>query len=183
MIEQGPKTFCAALDAEDAEQWNETIVKEMASMECHEVLTFVDKVPEGASMFGSRWVMGRKLMANGTIDKWKVRHVRRGDLQKPGDYNAITSQVVDLASIWLCLGLAATHELEITVLDSPTAFLGCLLDATLYLRLSEGEWPDCIGRARPLVKLNITHYGIKQASREYYEEVFDFIVDHLGLQA
>jgi hypothetical protein len=41
-------------------------------MESHEVFTFVEKVPDGASMIESRWVMGRKLMANGTIDKWKV---------------------------------------------------------------------------------------------------------------
>jgi hypothetical protein len=72
MIEQGPKTYRAALDAEDAEHWTETIRKDMASMESHEVFTFVDKVPEGASMIGSRWVMGRKIIANGTIDKWIV---------------------------------------------------------------------------------------------------------------
>jgi len=72
MIEQGPKTYHAALDAEDAEQWKEAIGKEVASMESYEVFTFVEKVPQGASMIGSRWVMGRKLMANGTIDKWKV---------------------------------------------------------------------------------------------------------------
>jgi hypothetical protein len=171
------------LDAEDAEQWKEAIVKEMASMERHEVFTFVEKVPEGASMIGSRWVMGRKLMANGTIDKWKVRLVGRGDLQKPGDYNDITSPVIDSASIRLALGLAAKHDLEIAVLDIPTAFLGCPLHETLYMRLPEGEWPDPYGHTRPLVKLNKTLYGIKQANREYYEEVFDFIVDDLNLQA
>jgi len=94
MIEQGPKTYRAALDAEDAEQWKEAIGKEIASKESHQVLTFVDKVPEGVSMIGSRWVMGRKLMANGTIDKWKVRLVGRCDLQKPGDYNDITLQLL-----------------------------------------------------------------------------------------
>jgi hypothetical protein len=31
--------------------------------------------------------------------------------------------------------------------------------------------------------LNKTLYGIKQANREYYEEVFDFVVDDLNLQA
>jgi len=51
------------------------------------------------------------------------------------------------------------------------------------MRLPEGEWPDPYGRARSLVKLNKTLYGIKQANREYYEEVFDFIVDDLNLQA
>jgi len=72
MIEQGPKTYRAALDEEDAKQWKAAIVKEMASMESHEDFTFVDKVPEGSTMIGSRWVMGRKLMANGTMDKWNV---------------------------------------------------------------------------------------------------------------
>jgi hypothetical protein len=53
-------------------------------MDSHEVFTLGEKVTEGASMIGSRWVMGRKLMANGTIDKWKVRLVGRSNLQKPG---------------------------------------------------------------------------------------------------
>jgi len=58
MSEQGPKTYRAALDAEDNKQWTEAIGKEMASMESHDVFIFVDKVPEGASMIGSSWVMG-----------------------------------------------------------------------------------------------------------------------------
>jgi len=72
MIEQGRETYHAALDAKDAEQWKEAIGKEMASMESHEVFTFVEKVPEGPSMIGSHLVIARKQMANGTIDKWKV---------------------------------------------------------------------------------------------------------------
>jgi len=51
------------------------------------------------------------------------------------------------------------------------------------MRLPDGEWPDdpyC--RARPIVKLNKTLYGIKWANRQYFEEVFDFIVNDLGLQ-
>jgi hypothetical protein len=183
MIKQGPKTYRAALDADDAEQWKEAIGKQMASMESHEVFTFVEKVPEGASMIGSRWVMGRKLMANGTINKWKVRLVGRGDLQKPGDYNDITSPPIDSASIWLAPGIAVKHDLEIALRDIPTAFLGCPLHGTLYMRRPEGEWPDPYGRARPLVKLNKILYGIKQANQEYYAEVFDLIVDDLNLQA
>jgi len=183
MIEQGPETYRAALDAEDAEQWKEAISKAVASMESHEVFTFVEKVPEGSTMVGSHWVMGRNLMANGTIDKCKVRLVGRGDLQMPGDFNDITSPVIDWASIRLALGFAAKHDIEIAILDIPTAFLGCPLHDTPYMRLPDGEWPDPYCRARPLVKLNKTLYGIKQANWEYYEEVLDFIVDDLGLQA
>jgi hypothetical protein len=59
MIEQGPKTYRAALDAEDAEQRTDAIGTELASMESHELFTFFEKVPEGASMIESRWVIGR----------------------------------------------------------------------------------------------------------------------------
>ena len=155
----------------------------MASIENHEVISFVEKVPESASMIGSRWVVGRKLMANGTIAKWKVGLIGRGDLQKPGDYNDITSPVIDSASIRLALDVAPMHHCEIAVLDIPITFLGCPLHETLYMRLPEGEWPDPYGRTGPLVKLNKTLYGIKQVNREYYDEVFDFIVDNLNLQA
>jgi len=183
MIEQGPKSYCAALDAADAEQWKECIGKEVASMESPEVFTFVEKVPEGASMSGSRWVMGRKLMANGTIDKWKVRLVSGGDLQKPGDDTDITSPLIDSASIRLALGLAAKHNLDIAVLDIPTAFLCCPVHETLYMHFPEGEWPNPYSRTRPLVKLNKSLYGIEQGNQEYYEEVIDFIVEDLNLEA
>jgi hypothetical protein len=107
-------------------------------------------------------------MANGTIDKWKVRLVGWGDLQKPGDYNDITSPVIDSALIRLAPGLAGRMYLEIAVVDIPPAFFACPLDQTLYMRLPKGEWADPYGRARPLVILNVTLYGIKQANREYY---------------
>jgi hypothetical protein len=121
-------------------------------------------------------------MANGTIDRCKVPLVGRGDLQKPGDYYDITSEVIDSTLIWLALGLAATHDLDIAVLDIPTAFLGCSLHETLYMRLPEGERPDPYGRARPLGKFNKVVYGIKQSHRAYYEGVFDLTVDYLNLE-
>jgi hypothetical protein len=183
MIEQGPKTYHTVLDAEDAGQWKEAIGQEMASIQSHEAFTFVENVAEDASMIGSCSVMGRKLLANVTIDKWKVQPLSRGDLQKPGNYNDITSPVIDSASIRLAIGLPAKHDVEIAILDILTAFLGCQLHETLYMCPSEGEWPDRYGSTRPVAKLNESLLSIKQANREYYEEVFDFIVDHLNLQA
>jgi hypothetical protein len=123
IVEPGPKTNKIGHNADDSEQWKEAIGNEMASMESYGVLTFVQKVPSGTSMIESRWVMGRKLLANGHIDKWKVRLVGRGDLQKPGDYNEITSPVINSASIRLALGLAAEYDLEIAILDVLTEFL------------------------------------------------------------
>ena len=94
----------------------DVIGKQVASIESHEVFTFVEKVPDGVNMIASHWVMGTMLMANVTIDKWKVRLGGRGDLQMPDDCNYITSPVIDSASISYSLGLPSKHDLEITVL-------------------------------------------------------------------
>jgi hypothetical protein len=107
MIEHGPETYKIALNSDYSEQLKEAIGMEMASLESYGVFTFVQKVPSGADIIESRWVMDRKLLVNGQIDKWKVRLVGQGDLQKPGDYNEITFPVIDTASIRLALGLAA----------------------------------------------------------------------------
>jgi len=80
-------------------------------MKRNEDFKFVEKVVEGASMIGCCLGMGSKLMANRTIDKWKVRHVGNGYLQMPRDYNDITSPVIDSASIRLALALAAKYDL------------------------------------------------------------------------
>jgi hypothetical protein len=108
-------------------------------MESHGMFTFVERPPGDASMIESQWVMGRKLLANGQTDKWKVRLVGRGDQQRPGDYHAITSPLIDSASVQLALSLAAQHDVEIAILDMPTAFLGCPLQETLYMRLTDGK--------------------------------------------
>jgi hypothetical protein len=103
-------------------------------------------------------------------------------ISKSLDYNDITSPVINLASIRLALGLVAKQDLEIAIPDIPTAFLGCALNETLYMCLPNSECPDPSGRTRPLVKMNKTLYGIKQANWEYDEEVFDVIDDDLNLQ-
>jgi len=75
------------------------------------------------------------------------------------------------------------RDFEIAFLNIPTVSLGCALHETLHMSLPEGEWPDPYGSTRPLVKLNTTLSIINQANGEYYEAVFDLIVDDLNLHA
>lgn len=134
-------------------------------------------------------MLGLKLSADGTTDKWKARLVGRGDRQVEGrNYGDIMSPVVDSTSICLVLGLAARHNHEIITLDAATAFPGCPLEETLYMTLPQGLWGcrDPYQWDRPIVKLRKTIYGIRQANREFAEEVFEFAVDNidgLGLKA
>jgi hypothetical protein len=129
-------------------------------------------------------VLGRKFPGNGWTEKWTVRLVGHGEQQSPGDYDDITSAVIESASVRLDLGLAANQNLAIATLAILTGFLRCPLQETLYMCLPDGQWPeDPNCRACRIVKLNKMLYGIKQVNREYFEEVFDFTVDHLGVQA
>jgi len=151
IIEPGLETYKAAMEAEDSDQCIKVIGKEVTSVDNHEVFTFMQKVPEGASIIQSRWVMGKKLLANEQNDKWQVRLVDRGDRQKPGNYNNINSPVINSVSSWLALGLAANYDLKIALVYIPNGFLGFPLYNTPSMRLPDGEWPDPDGRARPLL--------------------------------
>jgi hypothetical protein len=85
IIAPGPKTYGAALNSEDADQWKEATGKEVSSMKSHGVFTFVERPPGDASMIESCWVMGRKLLGNAQTEKWKVRLVGHGDQHMPAD--------------------------------------------------------------------------------------------------
>jgi hypothetical protein len=112
--------------------------------------------------------------------------IAQGFTQKEGqdfDSNAISSPVVDASTIRLSLGLAAQHNLQIGILDCPTAFLGSTLHGTICLRLPEGNLQDPWNRERPLVRLRKTLYDLKQFARGWFKDVYDFLVDHLALRA
>jgi hypothetical protein len=179
MVEAGPTSYRAAMASKEADQWEAAISSEKTSLEEHEAFEFVDQVPDHANIIDGKWVLQRKLKVDGSIDKHKARLVARGDRQKEGiDYFDITSPVVDASIIRFALGLAVQRGMHIATLDVPTAFLGSKLDETIYMRLPECDWSDMdpASRSRPLVKLRATLYGLKQAGRYWFEDVYDFVV-------
>jgi hypothetical protein len=189
MVEPGPKTYRAALKTPEAEEWKAAVNTETTALESHQAMEFIpEALPPEATVVNSRWLLSKKFKATGEIDKYKARLIAQGFTQKEGqdfDGNAISSPVVDASTIRLCLGLAAQHNLHIAILDCPTAFLGSTLHETIYLRLPEGNWQnhDPWKRERPLVRLRKTLYGLKQSARGWFEDVYDFLVDHLALRA
>jgi hypothetical protein len=179
------------LKTPDAEEWTAAVNTEIAALDSHQALEFVpEELPQGATgtIVKSRWLLSKKFKATGEIDKYKARLIAQGYTQQEGrdfDANAISSPVVDASTIRFCLGLAAQHNLHIAILDCPTAFLGSTLHEEIYLRLPEGDWEarDPWKRARPLVRLLKTLYGLKQSARGWFEDVYDFLVDNLHLTA
>jgi hypothetical protein len=135
MVEPGPKNYRAALNTPEAEQWKAAVNTETIALDSHQAMEFI---PEGlspeATVVNSRWLLSKKFKVTGEIDKYKARLIAQGFTQKDClDFygNAIFSPVVDSSTIRLCLGLAAQHNMQIAILDCPTAFLGSTLHENL----------------------------------------------------
>jgi hypothetical protein len=170
----GPKTYEDAEASEEAEEWMGAIASEQASLRQHDVYEFVEKAP--GKVVDGKWVMVLKQHPDGTIEKYKVRLVARGDMQSAEEYSEISSPVVDAEVVRLTLSEAARNDLEIAVLDVPTAYLGATLQEEVYLRLPTAVWADDPWkRKRPLVRLKKSVPGLKQSGKCWFDDISAFV--------
>jgi hypothetical protein len=178
----GPKTYEEAEASDEAEEWKGAIASEQASLRQHDVYEFVEKAP--GKVVESKWVMVIKQLPDGTIEKYKARLVVRGDMQTSAEYSEISSPVVDAEVIRLTLAEAARKDLDIAVLDVPTAYLGATLQEEVHIRLPAAVWKDDPwGRKRPLVRLKKSVPGLKQSGKCWFDDISAFIEQELGLKA
>ena len=139
--EEGPRTYEGALKSEHAESWKEAFRSEMDSLNKHQVFDRAINSTEAAELSNTgkivdgRFVLTIKYHVDGSLDKFKARLIARGFTQNPEDYGEIMAPVVDAVAIRYSLGYAAKHDLEIAVLDVPTAYLGATLNEEVYLKL------------------------------------------------
>ena len=88
-----PRNMCKAMAAPDADQWKDTMGKEMANLKAHNVYELVPHMP-GMHTLQLGWVLHHKFK-NGVFKKNKARLVARGNHQRPGvDYNESFSPVM-----------------------------------------------------------------------------------------
>jgi len=95
------------------------------------------------------------------------------------DFNETFSPVVNSVALRALLAMAAQHGYAINSFDVPNAFLKGVLKETVYMHQPKGTQkggPDFI------CKLIKCLYGLKQASREFYTLLRDFLLS-LGFQS
>jgi len=98
-IEEDPKTYQEAIKSIDATFWKEAIKSEIDSLESNKTWELID-LPKGCKPISSKWILKRKLRADGSIDKYKARLVSRGFDQGKGiDYFDTYSPVTKIATI------------------------------------------------------------------------------------
>nr|KAJ0206427.1 hypothetical protein LSAT_V11C500257910 [Lactuca sativa] len=105
------KTFSEAMASRDVHLWKEEIQDEIDSI-MHNNTWVLSDLPPVCKALGSKWILKRKMMADGTIDKYKSRLVIQDFRQKEGiDFFDTYAPVARISTIRLLLALAAIHIL------------------------------------------------------------------------
>jgi hypothetical protein len=173
-----PKGLRAALASEHAEYWVEAVLKEYTSILSHDVFKVVRRCDcGGVPVLRCHLLFNIKSNADGSIDRFKSRLVVDGCAQTAGiDFDAIFATVVKFATFRMAIHLAAVRNYNVTGIDVSTAFLYGLIDKDVYMMMPEGL-PRYDEHGNELIcKLLKSIYGLRQASRIWYEHFFASMV-------
>ena len=80
-MDDTPRTIEEAYSFPDADYWKEAVRSEINSIMSNGTWEVVER-PYGCKLIGCKWVFKKKLMPDGTIEKYKVRLVAKGYTQK-----------------------------------------------------------------------------------------------------
>ena len=171
-----PQTYKEAITSPEALSWKEAINSEVESILQNHTWELVD-IPPGSKPIGCKWIFKRKLKADGSVDKYKVRLVAKGYTQKEGiDYFDTYSPVSRITSIRTLIAIASLNNMEIHQMDVKTAFLNGELDEEIYMEQPEGFVVQ--GQENKVCKLVKSLYGLKQAPKQWHEKFDHTMLSH-----
>ncbi|KAL3652410.1 hypothetical protein CASFOL_002091 [Castilleja foliolosa] len=158
-------------------QWREAMNKEFTALMRNRTWCLTD-LPKDKRAIGCRWVYKLKRAADGTVARCKARLVAKGYSQVPGfDYIDTYSPVVRPATVRTVMSIALHKGWKINQVDVDNAFLHGDIDTGLYM-----VQPPCFikpGQEHLVCKLNKSLYGLKQASRTWFNR-FESVMAALG---
>lgn len=172
-----PKTY---FEASKFECWNQAMKVEVAALEKTGTWKIVD-LPPHVKPIGCRWVYKIKHKSDGTIERFKARLVAKGYNQIEGlDYLDTFSPVAKLTTVRLVLALASIHNWHLHQLDVNNAFLHGDLNEDVYMLIPPGVQSSKPNQVCKLIK---SLYGLKQASRQWFEKLTSVLTAHGYSQA
>ena len=172
-----PASYGEALKGPEGKGWKKAFDAEVQSLNENKVYSVVDR-PVGKKVVKAKWVLRRKLLPGGKLDKLKARIVAKGFTQREGiDYEETFSPTVRFESVRLMVAAAAADGLHTHQMDVTTAFLYASLDEEVYMELMEGM--EGYGIPGKVARLWKALYGLKQASRMWNLHI-DGILKQMG---
>jgi hypothetical protein len=166
-------TVHEALSGPEREQYLESYGSERSSQTRRGVFTCIraSEVPAGRRVLPSKVVFKKKLLADGSLDKYKARICVNGNLQRAGeDYDPgeLFAPVARFTSLRVLVSLAAANGWKLRQFDIETAFLYADLDEEVYVRPPR-RFEEHDEDGEELVwKLHKSLYGLRQAPRNWY---------------
>lgn len=145
---------------------------ELLAMETNNTWSVVS-LPAGHHSIGCKWIYKIKHRADGTIDRYKARLVAKGYTQQEGlDYIETFSPVAKLVTVKVLLTLVVSLNWSIIQLDVNNAFLHGDLFEEVYMDIPLGYKHNVVAPKgeRLVCKLHKSIYGLKQASRQWFDK-------------
>jgi hypothetical protein len=172
-----PKSYT---EANKFECWRKAMQVELTALENTGTWKIID-LPPNAKPIGCRWIYKVKHHADGTIERYKARLVAKGYNQVEGlDYFDTYSPVAKHTTIRLVLALASLNNWHLHQLDVNNAFLHGDLQEDVYMDIPPGV---ATNKPNQCCKLLKSLYGLKQASRKWYEKLASLLLSHGYKQA
>ena len=168
-----PKKIEEALTDPD---WVVAMQEELNQFEHQKVWKLVPR-PNNKKMIDTRWVFRNELDEEGIVTRNKAILVAKGFSQVEGiDYDETFASVARLEAIRMFLAFAAPSNFKVYQMDVKSAFLNRELDEEVYIEQHPGfEDPDFLDFVYLLFK---AIYGLKQASRKWYETLSSFLIEN-----
>lgn len=170
-----PQTIQEALSGPEREHWKEAIADEYKSFEKNKAWSLTT-LPDGKKAVKCKWVFKKKLGSEGQLLRYKCRLVAKGYSQEYGiDYTDTYAPVVRYSTIRILLALAVNLDMHVDHMDVKTAFLNGELKETVYMEQPDGY--KVKGKETHVFKLNKAIYGLKQASKAWYDRIDNVLTD------
>jgi hypothetical protein len=136
--------------------------------------------PVGKSVVTSKWLYKTKIVADGSVEKHKVRFVARGFSQIEGvDYDETFTPIARYTSIRTIIAIAAEMGWRIHQMDVKTAFLNGFIEEEVYIEQPQGF--EVSDRETHMYLLRKALYGLKQAPRAWYSRI-DIYLLQMGFE-
>ena len=136
-------------------------------------------VPKGRKIVDSKWVHTYKGDELGFCVKTKSRLVVKGFTQvQDVHYHETTSPTPASAPVQMLAVVANELGLPVFHLDVSQAFVQAPLEDEIYMRLPRG----CGELSNRVIKLLKCQYSLKQAGREWYLLLVNWLVEVMGLE-
>jgi len=168
-----PKSISEALKDES---WIVVMHEELNQFTRNDVWTLVPRSNK-MNIIGTKWVFRNKLNESGVITRNKARLVVKGYNQEEGiDYDETFAPMARLEAIRLLLAFVCVSGFKLFQMDVKSAFLNGIINVEVYVSQPSGFEDHLL--PNHVYKLKKALNGLKQAPRQWYERLNNFLLSH-----